>query len=74
MERIKLIGGIVFFAMLFIICILFLSIAKLIKIAGIIVSKILRIIGFSFILQWDKVRYEIQCEDIKDELDSFISI
>jgi len=74
MERIKLMGGIVLFATLFFICILFLSIAKLIKIVGIFVSKIFRIIGFCFILQWDKAYYEIRCEDIMDELDSFISI
>lgn len=74
MERIKFIGSIIMVGILMIIGVLFLIAAKMIVMTAIILSKVLRIIGLSIMLQWDKVYYEILCEDLKEEWENFISI
>lgn len=74
MERIKFIGSLIIVAALMIIGVIFIVLAKLIKMTGIIISKLIRIVGLSIMLQWDKVVYEIQCEDLKEEWDYLISI
>jgi hypothetical protein len=50
------------------------GIAQLVKVIGLLLSKIIRIIGLSIILQWDRVYDELLCEDIREEIQDFITI
>ena len=74
MARIKFIVSILATVVLMIIGISIIGIAQLVKVIGLLLSKIIRIIGLSIILQWDRVYDELLCEDIREEIQDFITI
>jgi hypothetical protein len=74
MERIRIILGIIFIAILMILGVSTLAIAQLVKIAGLLATKLIRIVGLSIMLQFDRVLFELKCSDIREELNDFITI
>jgi hypothetical protein len=74
MERIRFVLSILATVVLMLIGVTIIGIAQLVKVIGMLVAKIIRIIGLSVILQWDRVHHEILCNDIREELQDFITI
>lgn len=74
MERIKFLIAAIVSIILMMISIPILALAKIVKLIGIIASKIIRLIGLSILLQWDSAYKELTCLDIKDEFEDFIEL
>lgn len=74
MERIKFLTATLVSVLLMMISVPILALAKIVKLIGIIASKIIRLIGLSILLQWDSVLKELTCLDIKAEFKDFIEI